>query len=117
MGRIITPNGSQAVSFDNVTKTQLAQQVNRQNRELESLHAQKRKVIDLLLTIVQEPEALTVVEAGKVTIDRFATLKVKDQTTLHVLRVGDLYELTSTAPQDKPVIEMSRIVMPGGVVN
>ncbi len=112
MPNIIVPTGGQqVVKFDDISKRDLADIVNKQSQELARIERQRQLLCNLLVAIVQEPEALQFDSAPRlVRVDKAAVDRVKQNTDLHLKLRNGFYELTHTPPELKgPKLELPTI--------
>ena len=102
------------ISVDQLTKGQIAAELNKLEAELQKIEFQRMQLMNFLIAITQEPEAFKVNDVGKATIDREAVLRVKARTRMHIVRRGDVFVFTVQSAVDAPRIETPRIILPGG---
>ena len=110
MPNIIVPKGGdRRVHISDITKEQLAADVNRQAEVIERLREQSQRVARVLLAIALEPESLSFT-GKRVTVQRSALDLVKSGMTIMVGEEPDHVSLYAVSEQN--IVVAPHIIVP-----
>jgi hypothetical protein len=113
MSRVIVPGGDRTVHISEITKGQLAAEVNRQSKLIEQQREQIRQLGRVLLAIVLEPESYHYLDGSRY-VERTAVDAVKKGTSLQ-MNIGDTrVVLEAILPEERPMVATPHIVIPPG---
>lgn len=92
---ILNPNMvPKALSYEHMSKGQLAELVNQQTRELQACMRDKHNIMALLCAIVRHPDAFTVNADGHAQITVESIVELKENTELKTEKSGEHMVLT-----------------------
>lgn len=108
---VVNIGNEKVVNISNVTKTQLARQVNVQTDLIKKLQANLQLSIKALIVIVEEYDAVS--REGKVlSLSHEAIGRVPNGTDIHFQEAEGQLQIYTSAPKPTLAIEIPNIVMP-----